>query len=239
MQNLQESLDKATSEQKLEDFDIEFYYEGIESQLDNLLSMSSKKNYLKKFENKINDPESFYPDEIVETKDVMYNDVINMISNRLGFEIDKSEVSLGKLAKTLYKFFVLNYTDNITYFLEMFILENKKDICRELENRSSSSKRIEGVDSKIALILNNISDTIEIIKSMDISFGEYIEYINKHSDASSSVNDMIEYEHDLITESDEIMEGIFNELLNEEEGFGKIYTDLQINIFERFKSSDM
>lgn len=239
MQDLQDTLDKAVSDQKLEDFDIEFYYEGIESQLDNLLSMSSKKNYLKKFENKINDPETFYPDEIEDTKEVMYNDIINMISNRLDFEIDKDEVSLGKLAKTLYKFFVLNYTDNITYFLEMFILENKKDICRELENRNTSSKRIAGVDSKIALILNNISDTIEIIQSMDVSFGDYIEYINKHPDASSSANDMIEYERDLITESDEIMNHIFRELMDEEEGFGKIYTDLQLNIFERFKSPDM
>lgn len=239
MQDLQDTLDKAVSDQKLEDFDIEFYYEGIESQLDSLLSMSSKKNYLKKFENKINDPETFYPDEIEETKEVMYNDIINMISNKLDFEIDKDEVSLGKLAKTLYKFFVLNYTDNITYFLEMFILENKKDICRELENRNTSSKRIAGVDSKIALILNNISDTIEIIQSMDVSFGDYVEYINKHPDASSSANDMIEYERDLITESDEIMNHIFRELMDEEEGFGKIYTDLQLNIFERFKSPDM
>lgn len=239
MQDLQDTLDKAVSDQKLEDFDIEFYYEGIESQLDSLLSMSSKKNYLKKFENKINDPETFYPDEIEETKEVMYNDIINMISNKLDFEIDKDEVSLGKLAKTLYKFFVLNYTDNITYFLEMFILENKKDICRELENRNTSSKRIAGVDSKIALILNNISDTIEIIQSMDVSFGDYVEYINKHPDAPSSANDMIEYERDLITESDEIMNHIFRELMDEEEGFGKIYTDLQLNIFERFKSPDM
>lgn len=239
MQDLQESLDKAVSDQKLNDLDIDFYYEGIESQLDNLLSISSKKNYLKKFENKIDDPESFYPDEIEQTKEIMYNDIINMISEKLGFEIDKDEVSLSKLAKTLYKFFVLNYTENITYFLEMFILENKKDICRELENRSATSKRIEGVDSKIALILNNISDTIEIIDGMNISFGEFIEYINKHPEATSSANDMIEYEKDIMSDTDDLMKTIFTELMNEEEGFGKIYTDLQLNIFERFKSPDM
>ena len=239
MQDLQESLDKAVSDQKLSDIDIDFYYEGIESQLDNLLSISSKKNYLKKFENKINDPDSFYPDEIEETKEVMYNSVIDMISDKLNFEIDKSEVSLGKLAKTLYKFFVLNYTDNITYFLEMFILENKKDICRELEKVVSGSKRIEGLDQKTAMILNNISDTIEIIDGMNISFGEFIEYINKHPEASSSANDMIEYEQDLMSETDDIVNEIFRELKDEEEGFGKIYTDLQLNIFERFKSPDM
>lgn len=239
MQDLQESLDRAVSDQKLSDLDIDFYYEGIESQLENLLSISSKKNYLKKFENKINDPETYYPDEIEETKEVMYTNVISMISEKLGFEIDKDEVSLDKLAKTLYKFFVLNYTENITYFLEMYIIENKKDICRELENREATSKRIEGVDSKIALILNNISDTIEIIHSMDITFDEFIDYINKHPEAGSSVNNMVEYERDLMSETDEIIDNIFKELMSEEEGFGKIYTDLQLNIFDRFKSSDM
>ena len=142
MQDLQDSLDKAVSDQKLSDIDIDFYYEGIQSQLDNLLSISSKKNYLKKFENKINDHDTFYQDELEETKEMMYNSIIDMISDKLNFEIDKSEISLGKLAKTLYKFFVLNYTTNITYFLEMYILENKKDICRELEKLVSSPKRI-------------------------------------------------------------------------------------------------
>ena len=46
MQDLQESLDKAVSDQKLSDIDIDFYYEGIQSQLDNLLSISSKTNKL-------------------------------------------------------------------------------------------------------------------------------------------------------------------------------------------------
>lgn len=239
MQDLQESLDKAVSDQKLSDIDIDFYYEGIQSQLDNLLSISSKKNYLKKFENKINDPDSFYPDEIEETKEIMYNSVIDMIADKLDFEIDKTEVSLGKLTKTLYKFFVLNYTTNITYFLEMYILENKKDICRELEKIVSTPKRIEGIDSKIAMILNNISDTIETIHSMNVSFSEFVDYINRHPEASSSANDMVEYEKDLMDNTDNIVDNIFNALINEEEGFGKIYTDLQLNIFERFKSPDM
>ena len=121
----------------------------------------------------------------------------------------------------------------------MFILENKKDICRELEKVVSGSKRIEGLDQKTAMILNNISDTIEIIDGMNISFGEFIEYINKHPEASSSANDMIEYEQDLMSETDDIVNEIFRELKDEEEGFGKIYTDLQLNIFERFKSPDM
>ena len=55
MMDLQDSLDRAVSDQKLSDIDIDFYYEGIISQLDNLLNLSSKKNFLKKFENKVED----------------------------------------------------------------------------------------------------------------------------------------------------------------------------------------
>lgn len=74
---------------------------------------------------------------------------------------------------------------------------------------------------------------------MNISFDEYIEYINKHPEATSASNDMVEYSRDLMAETDDIVNNIFTDLLNEEEGFGKIYTDLQLNIFDRFKSSDI
>ena len=89
------------------------------------------------------------------------------------------------------------------------------------------------------MILNNISDTIEIISNMNITFGEFVEYINRHPEASSSANDMIEYERDIMSDTDDLVKGIFDSLIHEEEGFGKIYTDLQLNIFERFKSPDM
>lgn len=239
MQDLQDAISRAISDQKLSDIDIDYYYEGIQSQLDNLLSMSSKKNYLKKFENKVDESIELYDDEMKSTKELMYNTVIDMISSALGFEVDKDEVSLNNLAKTLYKFFVLEYTDNLTYFLEMYIVENKKEITKELESRIQNPKRIEGLDSKIAIILNNISDTIDIISGDNITFSDYVEYILRHPEASAAANDMLDYDRDVLSETDNTIDSILSSLINEEEGFGKIYTDLQLNIFKRFGSDDL
>ena len=239
MMDLQDSLDRAVSDQKLSDIDIDFYYEGIISQLDNLLNLSSKKNFLKKFENKVEDMVGLYPDEIDTLLNSMYNSVIDVISERLNFEVSKEDEPLSALAKNLYKFFVLNYTDNITYFLEMYIIENKQDIAKKLEGIGSAPKRIEGLDSKLSLILNNISDTIEIINGSSVDFSEFIEYVNMHPEASASANEVMEYDKDILSETDNIVDSIFDALIHEEEGFGKIYTELQLNIFNRFKSKDL
>ena len=200
--------------------------------------MSSKKNYLKKFESKIEETESLYDDEIKEAKDIMYNNVIDLIADSLGFEIDKTEYPLHTVAKTLYKFFVLEYNTNLTYFLEMYIIENKKDIAKSLEDSIMNPKRIEGLDSKTAIILNNIADTIDIIAGADISFDEYVRYITMHPEVSASASAMLEYDNEILSNTDEFVDSVLQDLKNEEEGFGKIYTDLQLNIFDRYKTSD-
>lgn len=235
---IQDSLDRAASDQKLSDIDIEYYYEGIQSQLTDLLSVSSKKNYLKKFENKIDNCEDIYEDEIDNIKDMMYTRVIDIIADKFQITVDKDDTALSAIAKNLYKFFVLEYTNNLTYFFEMYIVENKKDIAKELETIIPNAKRIEGLDSKTSIILNNISETIKIISGSSISFTEYVEYINEHPESSACVNEMIEYDKYILSDTDNFIQSMFDMLLNEEEGFGKIYTDLQLNIFNRYKSED-
>lgn len=235
---IQDSLDRAASDQKLSDIDIEYYYEGIQSQLTDLLSVSSKKNYLKKFENKIDNCEDIYEDEIDNIKDMMYTRVIDIIADKFQIAVDKDDTALSAIAKNLYKFFVLEYTNNLTYFFEMYIVENKKDIAKELETIIPNAKRIEGLDSKTSIILNNISETIKIISGSSISFTEYVEYINEHPESSACVNEMIEYDKYILSDTDNFIQSMFDMLLNEEEGFGKIYTDLQLNIFNRYKSED-
>ena len=60
-----------------------------------------------------------------------------------------------------------------------------------------------------------------------------------HPEASASANEMVEYDKEILSETDNIVDSIFDALIHEEEGFGKIYTDLQLNIFNRFKSKDL
>ena len=238
MENIfQDSLDRAISDQKLEEIDIEYYYDAIDSQIDSLLSLPSKKNYLKKFEQKINDEElALDHAEKRYFLDEMYNTIITKISEKLGFSVDTDEVKINQLAKNLYKFFVLDYTTNLTYFLEMYIIENKNNLIKNLNN--PIEKRIEALPNKISIIMNNISDIIELVASDNINFTEYVSYINKHEDSTSSADIMLEYDRDCLSDTDNTIQLILNELVDENDGFSKIYTDLQLRLFKKFASND-
>ena len=166
--------------------------------------------------------------------------IIDIISEKFNIHVDTdsdSSVSKKGLAKNLYKFFVINYVNNVEQFLESYIIENKKEIVAELERKDINAKRIEGISSKkIAHILNNTSFVIEIIASSNITFREFLEYIIKHPNASSASEELLDYMDGTIDYADDIVKFIMDQLINEEEGFGNIYTELQRNLFERFSS---
>lgn len=238
MNDFQDFADLISSDDKLDNIDSEYYYEGIASQIDELLQNTSKKNYLKKFEKKIEENYD-YDDEIENAKEQVYTKIVEMITDKFDFEVDDTQIKLSILTKNLYKFFVLDYIDNLTYFLESYIIENKVDIIKNIETFSNmQNKRIEGVDSKTSIILNNIADVITIIAGDDLTFREYVEYINKHPESSAAVSAMLEYDEEILSETDGIYRKIMQDLLDEEEGFSNIYTKLQLNIFDRFKSED-
>lgn len=232
---IQESLERAISDQKLEEIDIDYYYEGIDSQIETLLSIPSKKNYIKKFEKKVNDEELGLLEEEKEyLLDDMYSRVIDMISEKLGFTVNLDDVKLSSLAKTLYNFFVLEYTENLTNFLEMYIIENKETLIKNLVN--PIEKRIEGLPNKISIILNNLSDIIELIFNDDLEFSDYIKYINMHPNSKSSADIIMEYDKNCLNDTDKTIENIIQGLIDEDDGYSKIYTDLQLRIFNRFVS---
>jgi hypothetical protein len=236
--NIQESMDMALSDQNLDDLDIDYTIECINDQLSDILNMSSKKNYLKRFESKIDKLDNEDPN-VVNMREEVYSNIIDSIAERFKFEVDKDTYSLGNVAKVFYKFFVLEYTDNLVHFLESYIMENQQSILRYLDSNTDivlNTKRIEGVDTKISNILNNISDVIDIINGSNIAFDEYLEYIYKHPESSSSVEEMKDYNETILADTDNIIPAMFESLIDENEGFGKVYSELQMNIFKKFST---
>lgn len=230
---IEDSLNDAVSDQKLSEIDIDYIKESIEDQLEDLLGSTSKKNYLKKFNERIN-----YETSPLETKNVcdeLYNYIINEISNKFGFSFDFNNRSLVNITKVFYKFFVIEFINNITYFLELYIIENSKDIIKELENSSNAinTKRIDGVDHKNSLILNNISEIVEIIRDSNPDFGDFLFYINKHPDTYSSVEAMMEYDNECLSDTENILTSILDSLINEEDGFSNVYINLMTNLYQR------
>lgn len=234
IENMEDIYEDAESLVAMDDLDLDFIIESIRSQVSNLMETDSKKNYLKSFENTIDNSELNDEDRKV-IRENMYNEIIDIIADKFNMQIDKSTASNRELAKNLYKFFVLYYNENVEQFLEIYIIENKKDIVAELERKEVSSKRIEGISSKkIATILNNISFVIEIIASSNITFREFLKYIDRHPESKSSTMELLDYMDETIEYADDIMVFIMDQLVNEEEGFGNIYTDLQRCLYERF-----
>ena len=88
----------------------------------------------------------------------------------------------------------------------------------------------------MAIILNNISFVIDIIASSNITFREFLTYITRHPESSSSCEELLDYMDETIEYADDIVNFIMEQLVNEEEGFGNIYTELQRNLFERFNT---
>lgn len=234
IEDISDVYENAESIISSEDLDLDYIIECINEQISELMESSSKKNYLKTFENKI-DKSDLSEDERINVRESMYNDIIDIIAQKFDINIDKSVVSNRELAKNLYKFFVINYNENVEQFLEIFIIENKKDIIEELERREINSKRVEGISSKkIAIILNNISFVIDYIASSNISFLDFLQYIDRHPESRASTNELIDYVDNVIEYDDDIMKFIMDQLVNEEDGFGNIYTELQRRLFERF-----
>ena len=236
LENFSDVLDNAKSAISIDDLDLDFIIESIKEQVSELMESSSKKNYLKSFEKNIDNSE--LPEDERETmRQNMYNEIIDIISKKFNIQIDKDSVSNRELSKNLYKFFVINYVDNVEYFLESYIIENKKDIVAELERKDINSKRIEGIPSKkMAIILNNISFVIDIIAASNITFREFLTYITRHPESNSACEELLDYMDETIEYADDIVSYIMDQLVNEEEGFGNIYTELQRNLFERFNT---
>lgn len=237
MDTISEALSAAENIISAEDLDLDYITECIHEQVDELMESSSKKNYFKTFENKIDNCD-LNDSEKINVREAMYSDIIDIISEKFNITVNKESVSNRELAKNLYKFFIINYNDNVEQFLEMYILENKKDIIDELERREINAKRVEGISSKkIATILNNISFVIDIIANSGIDFLDFLQYIDKHPESSSSTGELIDFMMDeSIENADEVITFIMDQLVNEEEGFGNIYTELQRRLFDRFST---
>lgn len=234
--NMDTAIEEAMADERLDSIDIEYLIDQIDIQLDNLMSSDNKKNYLKSFEKQLEDISVLHTE--TDTKNIrnsVYNLIIQKISEKFDMVIDTEDISIKKVAKQFYKFFVLNYVNNLSYFIKSYIIENKDDIINSLKHMDHiSTKKIHEVNGDIAIIMNNIGDVVDIINSRDIEFDEFLEYLGKHPESSSCVEEMKEYANDIIEDSESIVRLMLQPLVNEEEDFGEVYVNIQMDLYNDF-----
>ena len=241
LENMDYAIEEALSDDRLNSIDIDYLTEQISEQLNNLISSGNKKNFLKSFEKQLDDVSLLKTEtDIKSIRESVYNLIINNISEKFDMEIDIDNVSIKKVTKQFYKFFVLNYIDNLSYFIKSYIIENLDDIIFDLKhNEHISTKKINEIENQsISIIMNNIGDVIEIIYNKDIDFSDFLYYIGLHPESDSSVEEMKEYLNTIIENSDSVVEKLLNPLVNEEEGFGEIYVNIQMDLYNDFNNDE-
>lgn len=239
-ENIDSAIEEALADERLNSIDIDYLIEQIDDQLDNLLSSGNKKNFLKSFEKQLETVSLIETQTDVESiRESIYNLIIQNIADRFDISIDLDNANIKKVAKQFYKFFVLNYIDNLSFFVKSYIIENREDIVYSLMHMDHiNTKKIPEVNNDISLIMNNIAEVIDIINSKHMDFEDFLYYLGKHPESSSCVEEMREYLNDVIEDADFIVDKLLEPLVSEEEDFGEIFVNIQLDLYNDFNESE-
>ena len=230
------AIEDAMADEQLDSIDIEYLIDQIEDQTNNLLSSGNKTNFLKSFEKQLDSTSVIKSETDVENiRESVYESILKSIAERFDIDIDMDNVNIRKAAKQFYKFFVLHYMDNLTYFIVQYIIDNRESIVDSLKHMDHiNTKKISDVDSQISLILNNIADVVSIIANSNLNFDDFLEYVIKHPDSPSCAEEIAEYKNDMIDDDDDLFNELIKPLVDEEDGFGEVYINVQTKLYEQF-----
>ena len=230
----------------------EFIENEIETQMNEEIFIDSekKRNYVELYIEKFKYLKTIYVDdpdtleELEENKNSFIENIINSISSKFNFEVDEEAMS-KKMAKTLYNFFIIDYTDNLKEFFLNFLQKNKKSIILELKANKSKVRDISTIASKIkyfnindALIINNINSVLlNIIPSIvDESF---LTYILDYDDSITNKNIKKLINKEDITISKETFDAYLEPFVDEWDGYTSIITDIILELSKQIKQNDI
>jgi hypothetical protein len=177
----------------LEDLDDELIDECIGEQIKD--PFFSRSNYLEEFKENYDEEledANDDPDEISRINTIasnFYYKIIYMIENKFNLEIDHDVVeslsndALRNVAEGLYEFFIVNYVDNVSYYLSDRVISFKDNIIDTLKDGNTNNVVMSALVAKIndkgyAYILANINKSINIVKDMETSPEEFINVFN-------------------------------------------------------------
>lgn len=150
-------------------------------------------NLVQACENNFKNMQDIYPmdhDNIRYVRDKTYEEIIEYICRKYGFEISRDIDQIADnftLAYYLYDFLISNFSSNITLFFSRFIIREKDSIYEALnldeakKSKDSSTlyykKTIES-DPKMALINAHLNQALDLVLGFDITFEDilYIVY---------------------------------------------------------------
>lgn len=127
-----------------------------------------------------------YKEQVIETRDETYREIIRMICSyyNLSFMVPFEELDPLKLystARTLYDIFISRFTDCLFDFFINYIKTNTSSIINYLNNNPNTKKPREDtsiyIDPKFAIIHANINMILYNMATYDISLDQILHYI--------------------------------------------------------------
>jgi hypothetical protein len=179
----------------LEDLDNELIDECISEQISN--PFFSRSNFLEEFKENYDeemDEANGDGDELNRLRLIannFYFKVIYMIEKKFELDIDHDVVesltgdAIRNIAEGLYEFFIVNYVDNISYYLSSRVIDYKDNIVEYLKDEKTMNNPIMNSifnripDKTYALLLGNINRSINIVKDIEITPEEFIAIFNE------------------------------------------------------------
>ena len=129
--------------------------------------------------------------QVKSERDSFYSEIIELISQKYSLEcdietvIDKGPSQLKDCCEAMYSFFIIKYKKNIRNFFVNYITRNRKSIINYLDQMkkkkdvTSISLKKKIIDPDTALIIANLPDVIEYIKSLDMDMLNVLSYLNQ------------------------------------------------------------
>lgn len=243
MDNMEVALDRAKKYTILEYIDPDYILEMISDQVDEYSDGVDKINYLNVLKDRIKScpqTDSEALEELKNIKNDIYKKTIDLISDKFDFEIDTSELDIKVVSKVLYSFFILHYVDNVSFYVETYIINNKDSLYNEIMRRveNVSERPIPGIPKKMSLILENMSMVIDIVASEDVDLFDLIRDVYNHEDSKASVSKMLDFEDyiesNYVDGRDSTVYKLLEPIINEDEGFSSIIINIQRNLCAKF-----
>lgn len=258
MELMNNDIDKREIERILfEISSLDFLENEIENQIEYIFE-SNKRNYLEFYLEKYkfvksNIDVTSYPniedlddmkEEMKYNKNRFITDILLKVCDKFDIQIDGDENNT-KIAKTLYKFFVIDYKENLKIFFLNIIKKNKQSIIKELKARKRnrdiglSASKSKYINTNDAIIINNLEFILmDIISSMEFD-GDFIDYIINYDDNINYMNisKLIEKEKIILTQ--ETFECFISPFINREEGYTDIISEIVIMLVENTKQREL
>jgi len=124
--------------------------------------------------------------------------IMENINNKFNLGLDIDTISLYtnavEIGESIYKYFILRYTKNITKFFTKYIFKHKTEICEYYSDANNQKKDVSTLAYKKQIknqedlcILTNLSSIIKYIITLEIEPDEFIELSAGHDNYDATV----------------------------------------------------